>query len=312
MFPGQGAQTVGMARSVFEVSAAARLVFERADDALNEHLSALIFEGSEEELRVTANAQPAILTASTAILEAVRERVPTLSRPGYTAGHSLGEYTALVASEALDFGDAVRLVRVRGAAMQAAVPLGVGGMAAVMGVDSAILDALCAEASQTEIVAPANYNAPGQIVVAGHLAAIARLAASVAASGGRVLPLNVSAPFHCKLMAPATNVVREAIERVTLRPPLVAFASNFDARATADPAEIRDLLVKQIEAPVRWQNTVKGLVDRGVDTFVEIGPGGTLARLVHRIAPSVRVLSVSDAASVEAFARFVQSGSACR
>jgi [acyl-carrier-protein] S-malonyltransferase len=312
MFPGQGAQAVAMARSVFDHSAAARDVFERADEALHERLSALVFDGPEQELRLTSNAQPAILTASIAILAAIRERMPHLSPPAFTAGHSLGEYTALVASDALGFEDAVRLVRIRGAAMQAAVPVGVGGMAAVVGVDPTTLEALCAEASQTELVVPANYNVPGQIVVAGHCAAIARLTARVAASGGRVLPVQVSAPFHCRLMAPATDVVRDAIEDVMMRPPAVPLVANFDARVTTDPTEIRDLLVKQIEAPVRWQDTVREIVRRGVDRFVEIGPGGVLVRLVRRIAPSVTVLGVADAASVDAFARFVQAGSACR
>ena len=312
LFPGQGAQAVGMARSVFESSDAARGVFARADAALNEDLSALVFAGPEEQLRLTANAQPAILTACIAILEAMRERVAELSPPAFVAGHSLGEYTALVAAGALAFEDAVRLVRLRGVAMQHAVPVDMGGMAAVIGVESEALDGLCAEASKNDLVAPANYNAPGQIVVAGHRAAIDRLTQSVAAAGGRVLALQVSAPFHCKLMAPATEVVRTALESVTMRAPQFPLVPNFDAHPTSDPVEIRKLLAAQIEAPVRWQETVQELVSRGVDRFVEIGPGGVLSRLVHRIAPSASILGVTDASSLDAFARFVRAGSACR
>ncbi len=308
MFPGQGTQTVGMARSVLESSPAARAVLQRADAALNEDLSTLIFVGPEDQLRRTANAQPAILTVSIALLEAMRERTALLSAPAFVLGHSLGEYTALVATGALTFEDAVRLVRLRGVAMQDAVPGDVGGMAAVIGVEADALHALCAEASCEELVAPANYNAPGQIVVAGHRSAIDRLALRVSAVGGRAVMLQVSAPFHCKLMAPATEVVRGALERLAMRAPGVPLVSNFDARPTSDPVEISRRLAAQLEAPVRWQESVQALVRLGVDRFIEIGPGGVLARLVHRIAPAALILGVDDAASLDAFARFVQDG----
>jgi [acyl-carrier-protein] S-malonyltransferase len=305
LFPGQGAQVVGMGRDLASVSSAARDVFRRADDALHEHLSAIIFDGSEETLRLTANAQPAILAVSVAVLATLHERLPSLPPAHFVAGHSLGEYSALVASHALEFEDAVRLVRARALAMQDAVPVGVGAMAAVIGIDGPALEAMCADSSQSEFVAPANYNAPSQIVVAGHTSAIGRLKEKVAAAGGRVLPLQVSAPFHCRLMAAATPTVREALARVTVHPPLFPFVSNFDALPTVDPEHIRVVLLRQIEAPVRWQQTVCNLVERGVDRFFEIGPGTVLTRLARRIAPGATTFSVNDDASLEAAIRFV-------
>jgi [acyl-carrier-protein] S-malonyltransferase len=219
LFPGQGSQAVGMAKDVLDGSAGARDVFAKVDAALDEPLSKLVLEGPEEELTLTANAQPAIVATSCAILAAIRERVPTLPSPAFAAGHSLGEYSALVAAGALDLSDAVRLVRARGRAMQEAVPQGVGAMAAIMGLDPEKVDALCAQVRGEEVVSSANFNAPGQIVIAGHAAAVARVSELVAAEKGRAIPLKVSAPFHCALMAPAARVVQRELDEVKVAPP---------------------------------------------------------------------------------------------
>jgi [acyl-carrier-protein] S-malonyltransferase len=205
LFPGQGSQSVGMGKDVLAASSAARAVFERVDAALGEPLSRLILEGPEEQLTLTANAQPAIVAMSCAVLAAIRERVPGIALPAFAAGHSLGEYSALVAAEALSLEDAVRLVRARGRAMQEAVPAGTGAMSAIMGIEPARLEQLCRDAGNGEVCSPANFNAPGQIVIAGHAAAVARVGELVAAEKGRAIPLKVSAPFHCALMAPAAR-----------------------------------------------------------------------------------------------------------
>jgi [acyl-carrier-protein] S-malonyltransferase len=313
LFPGQGSQAVGMARDVFEASPGARAVLARADAALAslasapKPLSRLILQGPEEELTLTANAQPALVATSSALLAALRERSPELPAPVLTAGHSLGEYSALVATEALSLEDAVRLVHVRGRAMQDAVPPGVGAMAAVMGVAPDRLLALCAEAAQGEVVTPANFNG-GQIVVAGHAGAVERLGALVSAEkGARVIPLKVSAPFHCALMAPAAAVVAGELERVAVAAPRVPVVANVDAQPNADAARVKDLLVRQIDNPVRWEETVRLLAARGVTHALEIGPGKALAGIVKRIAKEIKVLTVSDMTSVDAAASFLAS-----
>ncbi len=214
LFPGQGSQVVGMGRDLVEASEAARRVFERADAALGEPLSRLCFEGPMEDLTLTANTQPALVTVSMAIVAALRERLPDLVAPRFAAGHSLGEYSALVAAGALDLEDAVRVCRLRGAAMQAAVPAGEGAMAAVMGLEPAALAELCAAEAQDEIVSLANYNAPGQIVISGHAAAVARVSAAVGKRQGKAIPLKVSAPFHCALMRPARERLAPELERI--------------------------------------------------------------------------------------------------
>jgi [acyl-carrier-protein] S-malonyltransferase len=294
-----------MAKDVVAASAAAREVFARADEALGEKLSTLILEGPEDQLTLTANAQPAIVTVSCALLAAIRERVPSLTLPAYAAGHSLGEYSALVASGALSLEDAVRIVRARGRAMQEAVPAGTGAMAAVMGIDPAKLEELCRAAAEGEVVSPANFNAPGQIVVAGHAAAVARIGALVEGEKGKAIPLKVSAPFHCALMAPAARVVGDKLDRVTVNAPAFPIVANVDARPNQDASRVKELLVRQVDGPVRWEESIRFIAGAGVDRAIEIGPGKVLAGLVKRISKEVRVLSVGDVASLDQVGAFL-------
>lgn len=304
-----------MARDVLDASPAARAVFERADAALagawdgGGTLSRLVFEGPEETLTLTANAQPALVATSCAILAAIREQVPSAIDPQMAAGHSLGEYSALVASGALTLEDAVRIVRVRGRSMQDAVPPGTGAMAAIMGVEPARLEALCAQSAQGEVVSPANFNAPGQIVVAGHAGAVARLAELVTAEKGRAIPLKVSAPFHCALMAPAARVVEAELARTEVRSPRFPVVANFDARPNVDAARARELLVRQVDGAVRWDETIRLMAAAGITHALEIGPGKVLAGLVKRIAKEIRVLSVGDAASLAQVPGFLAEAS---
>lgn len=305
LFPGQGSQSVGMGKDVLAASGAARAVFERVDAALGEPLSRLILEGPEEQLTLTANAQPAIVATSCAVLAAIRERVPSLEAPAFAAGHSLGEYSALVAAEALSLEDAARLVRARGRAMQEAVPAGTGAMSAIMGVEPARLEQLCRDATDGEVVSPANFNAPGQIVVAGHAAAVARLGELVAAEKGRAIPLKVSAPFHCALMAPAARVVATELARIEVKHPRFPIVANFDAGPNMDATRVKDLLVRQVDGAVRWEASVRLMAERGVTHALEIGPGKVLAGLVKRIAKDLKVLSVGDAASLDQVGAFL-------
>jgi [acyl-carrier-protein] S-malonyltransferase len=315
LFPGQGSQSVGMARDVLEASAAARAVFERADASLSGvwegggSLSRLVLEGPEEALVLTANAQPALVATSCALLAAIREQAPATPLPVLAAGHSLGEYSALVASEALSLEDALRVVRARGRAMQEAVPAGTGAMSAIMGIEPARLEALCAQAAQGEVVSPANFNAPGQIVVAGHAGAVARLGELVTAEKGRAIPLKVSAPFHCALMAPVARVVESELDRTALRSARFPVVANFDARPNIDPLRTKELLVRQVDGAVRWDETVRFMASEGITHALEIGPGKVLAGLAKRIAKEIKVLSVNDAASVAQVSGFLAEAS---
>jgi [acyl-carrier-protein] S-malonyltransferase len=305
LFPGQGSQFVGMCSDVVDASPAARSILARADLALGESLTSVILRGPEDRLTLTANAQPALVATSCAVLAALGERLANIPAPAFAAGHSLGEYSALVAAGALSFEDAIRLVRTRGRAMQEAVAPGVGAMSAIVGIDTERLEAICAQAAEGEVVAPANFNAPGQIVVAGHAAAVARVGALVIGENGRAIPLRVSAPFHCALMAPAALTLEEAltpIDVATLRFPVVA---NYDARAHADSSRVKDLLVRQVDSPVRWDETVRFMVAQGVTHALEIGPGKVLAGLIKRVAKEMRVLSVGDIASLERVPSFL-------
>jgi [acyl-carrier-protein] S-malonyltransferase len=299
LFPGQGAQFVGMGKELLETSAAARDVFERASGALGESLSRLVLEGPEATLTMTANAQPALVTTSIAVLAAIQERYPELPTPAFAAGHSLGEYSALVAAGALRVEDAVRLVRARGRAMQDAVPAGTGAMAAILSVERDALEAICREAAQGEVVSPANFNAPGQIVIAGHAAAVARASELCARAKGKAIALNVSAPFHCALMAPAARAVERELAQVTVAEPRFPVVANVDARPNRDPTRTKELLVQQVDGPVRWEESVRFMVEQGVTHALEIGPGKVLAGLAKRIAKELKVLSVSDPASIE-------------
>lgn len=298
IFPGQGAQTVGMGKELYESSASARAIFDRADAALGWSLSKLCFEGPEGDLMLTANTQPAILTTSIAILEALRESVGDLPKPLFVAGHSLGEYTALVASGALSLEDAVRLVNLRGKAMQEAVPPGVGAMAAVMGGTAEQIEALCVAEAQGEVVSAANFNAPGQIVIAGHAAAVERVKSKAAEAGMKVIPLKVSAPFHCALMKPAAEAVSAALKSMVILQPNVPVIANVDAKPNDSAENIPNLLVRQIDGTVRWEQSIKYMADMGVDKALEIGPGNVLAGLVKRIDKRIATLSVGSAAAI--------------
>ncbi|MEN9787064.1 MAG: hypothetical protein RLZZ299_2328 [Pseudomonadota bacterium] len=281
LFPGQGSQMVGMDRAS-DGSPLDPATFEEVDEALGERLSRIVAEGPEDALARTENTQPALLAAGVAAWRWVQRRVPDLAVAA-AAGHSLGEYAALVASGAMALGDAARLVRLRGRAMQAAVPHGVGAMAAVVGLDDDALDALCAEVAAGEVVEVAAWNCPGQITVAGHASAVARLVAAVETAGGIARPLAVSAPFHCSLLAPAADPLRAALAEVRISPGAFPVVHNVDAAVATDAEGIRARLVAQVVAPVRWSACVRTLRSLGVDDAWECGPGRTLAGLVRRI-----------------------------
>jgi len=296
-----------MGKELYQSSAAARQVWERADAALGFSLKNLCFEGPEAELTLTKFAQPAIVTTSIAALAALREALPNLALPACAAGHSLGEYSALVAAGALGFEDAVKLVHLRGQAMQDAVPEGLGGMAAIMGGDAEAVEALCRDAADGEVVSPANFNAPGQIVISGHKTAVARAAALAAERKLKAIVLNVSAPFHCSLMAPAAARMKTALGAV--EPGALAFPvlPNVEARPNSDAARVAELLVKQVDSPVQWQQTILAMAEAGVSRALEIGPGKVLAGLAKRIDKRVAVLSVGDAEALAKVAEFLSA-----
>ncbi len=309
LFPGQGSQEVGMGRDVFEASPAARAVFEAADAALGFPLSKLCFEGPEEELVRTEIQQPAILTTSIAVLRALEER--TQPRPAVVAGHSLGEYTALVAAGALDFEDAVRLVHARGRFMQEAVPEGRGAMAAVMGCDADVVVAACdhARTSTGRPVSPANFNGPAQTVISGEGPAVEAACARAKQEGAkRAVVLDVSAPFHCELMAPAAQKLSLELGRVRFEAPSVPIVTNVEAANCADPSRFAALLEQQVTAPVRFTEMVQAMAKQGVERVLEVGPGRVLSGLVARIDRSFARASVSGASGLEEAARFAESG----
>jgi [acyl-carrier-protein] S-malonyltransferase len=280
-----------MGKALYEASAAARACFDLADRALGFSLSKLCFDGPLEELTLTKYAQPAILTASIAALMAWRETNPSLESPSFAAGHSLGEYSALVAAGALKFEDAVRIVHLRGRAMQEAVPEGEGAMAAILGGDAAQVAALCEEAAQGDVLSPANFNSPGQIVISGTAAAVARAVELAPARKLKAIPLKVSAPFHSALMAPAARAVEAALASVQIGPLAFPVVANVDARPNDDRARVAELLVRQVDAPVRWQESVVFMAEAGVSRASEIGPGKVLAGLVKRIDKRISVES---------------------
>jgi [acyl-carrier-protein] S-malonyltransferase len=303
VFPGQGSQTVGMGKAARDAWPGARDVFDRADRALGFALGRLCFEGPEETLRLTANTQPAILATSLAVLTAVRDSLGTAwgERVACAAGHSLGEYTALVAAGALDFEDAIRTVRKRGEYMQEAVPAGEGAMAAVLGLTLQEVEALCLAAAEGECLAPANLNAPEQIVVAGTATAVARLGPLAKARGARrVLPLPVSAPFHCALMAPAQDRLEKHLGSVPFKDAAFPVIANATSQPERRAGEFRKLLVRQVTAPVRWVETVERIKALGVTVILEVGPGRVLSGLAKRIAPDLACFSVEDPQSLAA------------
>ena len=307
VFPGQGSQVVGMGRDLVDVSEAARRVFERADAALGEPLSKLCFEGPMEELTLTANTQPALVAVSMALVAAIRERIPDMLPPRFAAGHSLGEYSALAAAGALELEDAVRICRLRGAAMQAAVPAGEGAMAAVMGLSGEVVSEICAAEAGGEVVSLANYNAPGQIVIAGHAAAVARVSATVATRQGKAVPLKVSAPFHCALMRPARERLAPELERIEVRPLAFPVIANVDAEPNSDPTRVKELLLRQIDGAVLWTSIFERMAAEGITHAFEIGPGKVLSGLGKRIAKSIKVLNVSDVAGIDAIRSFLEA-----
>jgi [acyl-carrier-protein] S-malonyltransferase len=296
-----------MGKELHDSSEAAREIWRRADAALGFSLSTLCFEGPEAELTLTKNAQPAIVTTSIAALAALREALPELELPACGAGHSLGEYSALVAAGTLGFEDAVRLVHLRGQAMQDAVPAGVGGMAAIIGGDAAAVVALCQDAAQGEVVSPANFNTPGQIVISGHKGAVERAAALAGERKLKATLLNVSAPFHCSLMAPAAARMKIALASVKLEPLRFAVLANVEAKPNADAARVAELLVRQVDSSVLWDRTVSGMAEAGVTHALEIGPGKVLANMTRRIDKRISVLSVGDSESVAKAAEFLRA-----
>lgn len=298
VFPGQGSQKAGMGAALAAAYPSARRVFEAADEALGEKLSALCFEGPDEALALTANTQPAILTCSVAAWTVVREELGV--EPVVCLGHSLGEFSALVAAGALDFTDAVKLVRLRGEAMQAAVPAGVGAMAAIVNVPADDLAARCAALSgEGGVVSIANENGGGQLVVAGHTDAVTRLVAEVKAARGKAIMLNVSAPFHCALMQPAADRVAAALEQITVRPLRVPVIANVDAEANSDASRVKDLLVRQITGRVRWEASVRKSVQLGARRCLELGHGKVLAGLIKRIDPDLPVVPVGSPPEID-------------
>jgi [acyl-carrier-protein] S-malonyltransferase len=301
LFPGQGSQKVGMGRALRDEYREARAVYDEVDEALGYPLSKLCFEGPEAELTLTANAQPAILATSVAALRVLEARSPV--RPLAVAGHSLGEYSALVAAGALRLADAARLVHMRGKFMQEAVPAGVGAMAAILGLSSDDVSAVCREAAGAEVVSPANLNGGGQVVIAGHKDAVDRACAAAKTRGAkRAIPLAVSAPFHCALMKPAADRLATELARVDVKAPEVPVVSNVEAKPNQDAARVKELLERQVTAPVRWEESVRCLAGLGVDSVVEVGAGNVLGGLVRRIAPELTVHAAGDPASIEALA----------
>jgi [acyl-carrier-protein] S-malonyltransferase len=309
VFPGQGSQAVGMGRDLAAAFAAAREVFQEVDETLKQKLSKLMFEGPHEELTLTENTQPALMAHSLAVLRVLeREGGTTLQRKALVvAGHSLGEYSALAAAGAFSVRDAARLLKLRGQAMQKAVPAGIGAMAALLGAETEQAREICAEAALVpetdgrEVVQPANDNGGGQVVISGHRSAIER-AIEIAKVRGirRAMLLPVSAPFHCALMAPAADVMAEALEATPPKAPCVPLVANVSAKRESDPGQIRDLLVQQVTATVRWRECVVAMTEMGVDRFVELGAGKVLTGLIKRIAPDASGMAAGTPAEIEA------------
>ena len=299
IFPGQGSQYAGMGKDLAENFRIARDAFSEADDALGFKLSALCFNGPEDDLKLTMNTQPAILATSIAALRVVQSETDLTA--DFLAGHSLGEFSALVASGTLDFADAVRTVRFRGTFMQEAVPVGVGAMAAILSVEEDVLADICREAAHGEVVSPANFNSPGQIVIAGHATAVNR-AIELAKSRGfrKAMLLPVSAPFHSALMVPAGERLAEVLQQLRFSEMKIPVVTNVEATQNLDATRVRELLVSQVSAPVKWDASIREMIHLGVTSFLEIGPGKVLSGLVKRIDKEVVTANIEDSAGVKA------------
>ena len=304
VFPGQASQAVGMGREVAAAFPAAREVFEEIDEALGQNLSRLMFEGPDDELILTENAQPAIMAVSLAVMRVLRVEgeFDLASSAAFVAGHSLGEYSALSAAGSFGLADTARLLKTRGLAMQEAVPVGQGAMAALMGLDLDVVQAVAGEAAAGEVCTGANDNAPGQVVVSGSVGAVKRAIEIAKAKGAkRAILLPVSAPFHCSLLAPAADVMAEALAGVSMKPPKVPLVANVTARAVTDPEEIRYLLVEQVTGMVRWRECVLTMKGEGVDTIVEVGTGKVLSGFNRRIDGDLGATSIGTPETIEEF-----------
>lgn len=305
IFPGQGSQSVGMGKDLFDTYAAAKEVFQEVDEALSQKLSTLMFSGSPEELGLTENTQPALMAVSMAVIRVLEKEanLKLAETVDCVAGHSLGEYSALCAAGAFALTDTARLLKTRGQAMQKAVPVGVGGMVAILNLDTDIIKAICQEVDADGCrCSIANDNSPGQIVISGHKIAMDKAAALALEKGAkRALPLPVSAPFHSPLMVPAGEVMRDALAGVTVNVPVVDVIANVTTQATRNPDEIRDLLVRQVTGQVRWTESVEAMCNRGVDSFVEIGAGKVLSGLVRRINKDAATANIATPADLDAF-----------
>ncbi|OSZ71115.1 [acyl-carrier-protein] S-malonyltransferase [Sphingomonas sp. IBVSS1] len=307
IFPGQGSQSVGMGKGLADASPHARAVFEEVDEALGQHLTRLMWEGPEDELTLTANAQPAIMAVGIAALRVLENEagIRLADKAAFVAGHSLGEYTALCAAGSLSLADTARLLRLRGEAMQAAVPPGVGAMAALLGLDFETVQAIAAEAAGTQVCAAANDNANGQVVVSGHVEAVARAMNLAKAKGARhSVLLPVSAPFHCPLMQPAADAMAAALAAAPIVAPTVPLVANVTAAPVSDVDMIRTLLVEQVCGTVRWRESVLAMAGLGVEQFVELG-GKVLGPMIRRITPDVPTITASDMSGVEAIAKSI-------
>ncbi len=304
IFPGQGAQAIGMGRDLAQTYPAAKAVFEAVDDALNEKLSDLIWNGDQDTLTLTRNAQPALMATSLAAMAALRVEGIEITAAAYVAGHSLGEYSALAATGALSLADTARLLRIRGDAMQSAVPLGDGKMAAILGLDYAAVANIAAEAAQGDICTAANDNDPAQVVISGHGAAVAR-AIEIAKQNGakRAVMLPVSAPFHCALMQPAADAMQTALAQVDLKAPAIALVNNVTARAQTNPAQIRVDLVAQVTGRVRWRESVMWMIDQGVSEMWEIGAGKALSGMVKRVDRTIATRPVGTTGDIKTAAQ---------
>ncbi|MCK8462587.1 ACP S-malonyltransferase [Aliiroseovarius sp. S1339] len=306
VFPGQGAQSIGMGKALADAYPSAKAVFDEVDDALGENLSALIWEGEQDALTLTQNAQPALMATSLAAMRALEAEGVSVEAASYVAGHSLGEYSALAAAGTFTIADTARLLRARGKAMQEAVPVGVGAMAALLGLDFETAQEVALEAAQGQVCQAANDNDPSQVVVSGHKEAVERALEIAKAKGAkRAMLLPVSAPFHCALMQPAAEVMAEALALVDMKTPTVPLVANVRASAISDPNEIRSLLVEQVTGSVRWRESVAWMADKGVTEIWEIGAGKALSGMVRRIAKDVGTRAVGTpedvAAAIEAF-----------